>query len=391
MFDFTLQCEIQTATGRLPDLVWSQGTTPLILAVPTRKGARIGADAGTVARMMIAPTPTSETWAVVESTGTADGGYLLQWPTVGAHTEKDKPWFYTVYFMRDGHRFWTGSGLLWIEETSATGDGLVWQEVATWEDMVDEVVAAVEDKDFDRLTLNGETITQWPGPGSSGVSSVNGITGLVTLAPGPNVTISKSGSTLTIAATGGSGGWPENPFTEATPAVPGPGWTVDSNVWIEGDFTVAQDTLLVDTKVMGSLTLGNVTRETWPSTTVNGEDGALRLLPGANVSIAQNGKDFTISATGGGGGAETARIITTATATVEDGDTLILMDTATAGQAQTLTLPASMTADAMTVTVRQLGTAGVTIVHGANEYHLTYDGDWVTLDWVAGKGWFWRA
>lgn len=391
MFDFTLQCEIQTATGRLPDLVWSQGTTPLILAVPTRKGARIGADSGTVARMMIATTPTSETWAVVESTGTAEDGYLLQWPTVGAHTEKDKPWFYTVYFMRDGHRYWTGSGLLWIEETSATGDGLVWQEVATWEDMVGEVVDAVEDKDFDRLTLNGETITRWPGPGTSGVSSVNGITGPVTLAPGDNVAINKSGSTLTIAVTGGGGGWPENPFTEATQSQSVPGaWQVLGDLTFEGDLYLAQSLYGIDA-TMAAMTLGGVKRTSWPSTTVNGEDGPVRLLPGSNVSITPNGKDFTISATGGGGSAETARIITTATATVGDGDTLILMDTATAGQAQTLTLPASMTAAAMTVTVRQLGTAGVTISHGANEYHLTYDGDWVTLDWISGEGWFWRA
>jgi hypothetical protein len=43
------------------------------------------------------------------------------------------------------------------------------------------------------------------GSGSSGVSSVNSLTGALTLAAGSNITITHSGNTLTIAASGGGG------------------------------------------------------------------------------------------------------------------------------------------------------------------------------------------
>src|SRR5262249_43142671 len=43
------------------------------------------------------------------------------------------------------------------------------------------------------------------GGGSAGVASLNGLAGALTLAAGPNVTITPNGNTLTIAATGGGG------------------------------------------------------------------------------------------------------------------------------------------------------------------------------------------
>jgi len=54
-------------------------------------------------------------------------------------------------------------------------------------------------------TVDTTTFNPVGGGGSSGVSSVNSITGAVTLAAGSNVTITPSGSTLTIASSGGSG------------------------------------------------------------------------------------------------------------------------------------------------------------------------------------------
>lgn len=44
------------------------------------------------------------------------------------------------------------------------------------------------------------------GGGGGGVTTVNGLSGAVTLAPGSNITITPSGNTLTIASTGGGGG-----------------------------------------------------------------------------------------------------------------------------------------------------------------------------------------
>lgn len=50
---------------------------------------------------------------------------------------------------------------------------------------------------------NGLTWIVVPGTGSSVVDSVNGLMGAVTLAAGSNITITPSGQTLTVAATGG--------------------------------------------------------------------------------------------------------------------------------------------------------------------------------------------
>lgn len=51
------------------------------------------------------------------------------------------------------------------------------------------------------------------GGGGGGVSSVNGLTGAVILAAGPNITLTPVGNTITIAASGGGGGTPSLPLT----------------------------------------------------------------------------------------------------------------------------------------------------------------------------------
>jgi hypothetical protein len=58
----------------------------------------------------------------------------------------------------------------------------------------------------DVLTSNGTDPAWAPLPASGGVSSVNSLTGALTLAEGTNVTITNSGETITIAATGGGSG-----------------------------------------------------------------------------------------------------------------------------------------------------------------------------------------
>lgn len=238
------------------------------------------------------------------------------------------------------------------------------------------------------IEVSGNTLRINGNPG--GVTSVSGLTGAVTIVPGANITIAKDGNTLTI---NGESGTPSNPFTEATAITsPGQGWSVDSNVWIEGDFTVAQDTFLIDTVIGGTLTLGNVTRETWPSTTVNGEDGAVRLLPGANVSITKDGKDLTIAATVSSQPfTPTSRVVSALTATVLATDYLIWFDSEAAGDVQELTLP-DMDADAMTIVVRHLGSDyPTTIRRGNSTYQLAGEGAAVAIDWLKATGeWYWR-
>lgn len=56
---------------------------------------------------------------------------------------------------------------------------------------------------FQPLLFSGFTSSTASG-GGGGVTSVNGITGAITLAAGSNVTITPSGQTLTIASSGGS-------------------------------------------------------------------------------------------------------------------------------------------------------------------------------------------
>ena len=90
--------------------------------------------------------------------------------------------------------------------------------------------------------------------GTGTVKTVNNLTGAVTLAPGNNVTITPSGNTLTIAATGGTAG----------------------------------------------------------VSSVNNVTGAVNLVAGSNVTISPSGQNITIEATGGGSAGVTS--VTAATA-----------------------------------------------------------------------------
>lgn len=130
-FAWELRCEMQYTDAELPDVVWSQGSTPLIAARTYERGKAVPPREDVTVQMMIAPTPVSQYWAVVTNQATNATSYLLQWPTIGTNTTASAPWYYVVYYLSGGHRYWTGSGSLWIEETTATGDGLVWQEIAS--------------------------------------------------------------------------------------------------------------------------------------------------------------------------------------------------------------------------------------------------------------------
>lgn len=99
--------------------------------------------------------------------------------------------------------------------------------------------------------------------GTGTVKTVNNLTGAVTLAPGNNVTITPSGNTLTIAATGGGG-------------------------------------------TAGVSSVNNVT-------------GAVNLVAGSNVSITPSGQNITIAATGGGSAGVSSVNGNIGDITIEDG------------------------------------------------------------------------
>ncbi len=142
---YEIRCEQQYTDAELPDLIWSQGSTPLIAARTYERGKAVPPRDDVTVQMMIAPSATSQYWAVVSNQTTDATSYLLQWPTIGTNTTAKAPWYYVLYFLRDGRRYWTGSGNLWIEETTATGDGLVWQEIIG----------------YDLATLTNDLATLW--------------------------------------------------------------------------------------------------------------------------------------------------------------------------------------------------------------------------------------
>ena len=93
-------------------------------------------------RFILGPSATGTYYAAVTGTlhsatnVTASGtnvllSYRVQLPTIGTNSA-GAAWWYTVYFEKSGHRYWTGAGELYIVKTSSTdADGLTWQEVIT--------------------------------------------------------------------------------------------------------------------------------------------------------------------------------------------------------------------------------------------------------------------
>ena len=128
-FATRVSCELQTASGTsLQRMTWQQGTTPLLSVEQFRLGKAIAADTNTDAVVVIGPSATSQYYVAVTNQSTSGNSYLVQMPTIGTNTASGV-WWYTVYFERDGRRYWTGNGALTIEATTSTGDGLVWQTI----------------------------------------------------------------------------------------------------------------------------------------------------------------------------------------------------------------------------------------------------------------------
>jgi hypothetical protein len=110
------------------------------------------------------------------------------------------------------------------------------------------------------------------GGGGSGVASLNGLTGALKLTPGSGISITPSGSAISIAYTGGGG---------------------------SGLTSVTHDTSLTGAGTGSSplaIANGQVVRS------MNGLHDAVTLAAGSNVTLTPSGSTLTISATGGGAG-----------------------------------------------------------------------------------------
>lgn len=129
-WSYPLRCPIDNpGPWSLEDLTWQQGTTPRLALEVTRRGRPSDVDTNMVVRMLIAPSATATYYAVATNTAASGTTYTMQWPTVGTNSAGGS-WWYTIYFERDGRRYWTGNGDLYIEATTSTAeDGLTWQTV----------------------------------------------------------------------------------------------------------------------------------------------------------------------------------------------------------------------------------------------------------------------
>lgn len=134
-FAVRLACEMQTAgPASLADLTWQQGTTPHVAVSPLRLGRPIAVDPLTTVKMIIGQSGMVTNYALATNWLATNGVYYVQWPTVGTNSAGTnataQAWWYTVHFERDGRRYWTGDGRLYIEPTTSTAaDGLNWQTI----------------------------------------------------------------------------------------------------------------------------------------------------------------------------------------------------------------------------------------------------------------------
>jgi len=118
------------------------------------------------------------------------------------------------------------------------------------------------------------------GGGPAGVTSLNGLTGALTIAHGANTTVNVNGSTITIDAVSGSG-------TGLT--------AVAHDDSLTGSGTVSLPLGVANGQVVRSLIAG--------ATTLHDN---VTLAAGSNVTITPSGNTFTIAATGGGGSTSVA-------------------------------------------------------------------------------------
>ena len=134
-FAVRVPCEVQSPSAEaLKDLRWIQGSTPLIELAVLRSGQPFTASTNTTVRMLINSSPTGTQWGVATNylaEGTnATTSFWVSWGIVGTNTANTagvaQAWTYLVFFEENGRRWWTGSGRLFIEPSTATGDEMNW-------------------------------------------------------------------------------------------------------------------------------------------------------------------------------------------------------------------------------------------------------------------------
>lgn len=105
---------------------------------------------------------------------------------------------------QDGGRTWTSAG------SNITGAGTTSFTITAFSDFRVRASAYVSGNAGVNILVSASTNS-----GGSGVSSLNSLSGAVTIAAGTNVTLTPSGNTITIASTGGGGGF--TPSINGTP------------------------------------------------------------------------------------------------------------------------------------------------------------------------------
>lgn len=137
-FAVRISCDFQQQAGaaELPDLTLLQGSAPMIQAAPMRMGRAVAADSLTTCQLVFGPSATSTYYVATNAYLATNRAYYIQLGTIGtnsvpAGSNSPAAWWYSILFYRNGGIYWSGSGRLYIERTTATGaNGLVWQE---WE------------------------------------------------------------------------------------------------------------------------------------------------------------------------------------------------------------------------------------------------------------------
>lgn len=137
-FAVRISCDFQQQAGaaELPDLTLLQGSAPMIQAVPMRMGRAVAADSLTTCQLVFGPSATSTYYVATNAYLATNSAYYVQLGTIGtnsvpAGSNSPAAWWYSILYYRNGGIYWSGSGRLYIERTTATGaNGLVWQE---WE------------------------------------------------------------------------------------------------------------------------------------------------------------------------------------------------------------------------------------------------------------------